>query len=139
MMNMKKQRGDFLIESLVGMVLMAIIGVGVVSVTGKVSIAHQDMNIQTIAINQMRSRLSSNGFAGADICTASQDFELPTGDTVVVELQGCNAGVRATMNVVISDPGGAQPNKTVENVPQPILLSASSSAFNGDIVVGGTW
>ncbi len=41
--NLRLQKGDFLLESLIGMVLMAIIGLGVVFVTSRVTSSQKDI------------------------------------------------------------------------------------------------
>ena len=122
-----KQRGDLLLESLIGMVLMAIIGMGVVFVTSKVSTSQQDMRIHEIIVNKLRADLINNGSNGFDICTANLDFTLPTGQTVDVSAQGCGTPTTATINSVV-----------VNDVPKPIFLMATYDT-DVEIVVGGTW
>lgn len=123
----RKQRGDLLLESLIGMVLMAIIGMGVVFVTSKVSTSQQDMRIHEIIVNKLRADLIKNGTNGFDICSANLDFTLPTGQSVDVSAQGCGAPTTATINTVV-----------VNDVPKPIFLMATYDT-DVEIVVGGTW
>lgn len=137
MINAESQKGDFLLESLVGMVLMAIIGLGVVSVTAGVSHTQSDMNVQAIVINQMRLALVQNKFESVDICATPPTITLPNEETVTVTMQGCSAGAGVTIDATISPAGGSP--AIIAGVPRPIVISASSSAFEGDIVVGGRW
>ena len=51
---LSKQRGDFLIESLIGMLLMGVAGMGTTFLTSQVSVNQQQMNSQDIAISKMR-------------------------------------------------------------------------------------
>lgn len=122
-----RQRGDFLLESLIGMVLMAIIGMGVVSITSKVSTSQHDMRLQEIVINKLRADLIRNGTETFDICTDNLDFTLPNGEAVEVSAQGCDGPITATIAGV-----------PVNDVPKPIFLLAEYGA-NVEIVVGGTW
>lgn len=138
-MNIKKQRGEFLMESLIGMLLMAIIGGGVATMTASASRNHGESNLQELAITQMRLTLIENGFSNTDICASPPTVLLPNADVVNLELQGCDAGVRATTTAIVSDVNGALTPVAVSNVPAPIVMQASSVAFPGTIVVGGSW
>lgn len=125
----RRQRGDFLLESLIGMVLMAIIGMGVVFVTSKVTTSQKDMRMQEIVVNKLRTMLIRNGTDAFDICTDALGFTLPNGDTVAVTTQGCNSPTSAVIN-----------GFTVAGIPKPIFLKATSANKSIDeIVVGGTW
>lgn len=128
-----RQRGDFLIESLIGLALMAIIGMGVVFVTSKMSVAQKDMRLQEIAVNQMRALLLNNGTGGIDICAVEPQVKLPgIPDTDIdVEVIGCNQTTPATV-------GGV----AIADVPKPLFISVSllnnnESFGGGEIIVGG--
>lgn len=129
----RQQRGDFLIESLIGLVLMAIIGMGVVFVTSKMSISQKDMRLQEIAVNQMRALLLNNGTGGINICTVAPQVKLPgiPDADIEVEVIGCNQTTQATV-------GGV----AIADVPKPLFISVSllnnNEAFGGgEIIVGG--
>lgn len=123
-----KQRGDFLIESLIGMVLMAIIGMGVVFVTSKMSVAQKDMRLQEIAVNQMRALLLNNGTGGINICALTPQVKLPgvLEDDIDVEVIGCGVTTAEIAGVTIAD------------VPMPLFISVKSDALGGEIIVGGS-
>lgn len=125
--SLHKQRGDFLLESLIGMVLMAIIGLGIVYVTSKVNTSQADMRVQEIVVNNLRAALIRNGTGTYDVCSDNLNFTLPNGEDVTVTTQGCDAPTTATINSV-----------AVTGIPKPIFLKASATSF-GEIVVGGTW
>ncbi len=125
--NLRLQKGDFLLESLIGMVLMAIIGLGVVFVTSRVTSSQKDMRLQEITVNKLREALIKNGTDSYNVCTENLDFSLPNSEQVTVVKQGCNATTNASINGV-----------TIVGIPRPILLKASSTSL-GEIVVGGTW
>lgn len=122
-----KQRGDILIESLIGMVLMAIIGMGVVFVTSKMSVSHKDMRMQEIAVNQMRALLINNGNGVINVCATTPKVNLPGLQPIDVVVQGCNTVMTATVNGV-----------AVANVPRPLVISVTHDALGGQIVVGGS-
>lgn len=126
------QRGDFLIESLIGMVLMAIIGMGVVFVTSKMSTAQKDMRVQEIAVNQMRALLLNNGTGGINICDVTPSVKIPgvADSDVKTEVIGCGATISATI-------GGV----TISDVPKPLFISVSLKKDDGsfgrdEIIVG---
>lgn len=130
----RRQRGDFLIESLIGLVLMAIIGMGVVFVTSKMSIAQKDMRMQEIAVNQMRALLLNNGSGGIDICAITPQVKLPGVDDGDIEVKviGCDAPTTT------AEIGGV----TIADVPKPLFISVSmkndNTALGGEIIVGGS-
>lgn len=126
--SIKNQRGDFLLESLIGMVLMAIIGMGIVHISSKANVAQHDMRMQEIVTNQMRAFLIKNKMGAVDICTTAPTIQLPNDETLTTQVQGCDSTTSA-------DIGGI----TVTNIPRPISLSVDSAKVGGKIVVGGTW
>lgn len=128
-LSLQKQRGDLLIESLIGMVLMAIIGMGVVFVTSKMSVSQKDMRLQEIVVNQLRAYLINNGTGTIDLCTVKPVINVPgiqiAQDKILVH--GCGTFVTASVN-------GA----SVANVPSPLVISVEDAALGGKIVVGGS-
>lgn len=125
----RKQRGDFLIESLIGMVLMAIIGMGVVFVTSKMSVAQKDMRLQEIAVNQMRALLLNNGTGGINICDLTPQVKLPgiSSSDIEVEVIGCDGTTTAEVGGVV-----------IADVPKPLFISVKSDVLGGEIIVGGS-
>lgn len=124
------QRGDFLLEALIGMVLMAIISMGVVYVTSKASVSQRDMQVQEIAIKQLRTRLQ----AGVNVCAANQTINLPDGTTPAVTTQGCAAGAPAVLTATIQG--------VAVQVPSPVVMSANigpAGCQTCNVVVGGSW
>lgn len=106
---------------------MAILGMGTVYVTSQVSHSHRDMQMQEIAVRQLRAALIMNGTGSIDICATTPTVSLPTQESVTVEVQGCNTSTTAVVN-----------GKTVNGVPRPLYIGASAPSI-GEIVVGGTW
>lgn len=57
----RQQRGDILLEALIGTLLMGIVGLGLVYSASRVAISQKDMNQQNIVVSQMRSLLQQRG------------------------------------------------------------------------------
>jgi type II secretory pathway pseudopilin PulG len=130
----RKQRGDLLIESLIGLVLMAIIGMGVVFVTSKMSISHKDMRLQEIVVNQLRAQLMNNGNGVIDLCTNKPQLNVPGIDLqpADIEVQGCGVTTTATVTT-------ASGVVEIANVPRPLVVRVSHQDLGGEIIVGGAW
>lgn len=124
--SLQRQRGDFLIESLIGLVLMAIIGLGVVFVTSRMSIAHKDMRMQEIAVNQMRALLLNNGSNGINICASPPTVKLPSLD-IPATVIGCGETITASVH-----------GKTINNISRPLFISLNHEVLGGEIIVGGS-
>lgn len=122
------QKGEILMESLIGMVLMAIIGVGVVHVTSKMSVSQKDMRMQEIAVNQLRALLLNNKSGAINICTTAPTVNLPGINPITAQVQGCNETTTASVNGV-----------NVLNVPKPLVISVTHDQLGGQVVVGGSW
>lgn len=75
--NGRKERGDILMESLIGIVLMSIIGLGISYASSRATNTQRDMKLQNVAVSQMRNLLSLNGKA---LCTNASlaTITLPT-------------------------------------------------------------
>lgn len=76
----RRQRGDVLMESLIGLVLMSVIGLGVTYATSRTLVSQRDMNVQNLAVAQMRNVLQQYG---TTLCpggtnTAKAVLNLPT-------------------------------------------------------------
>lgn len=109
---------------------MAIIGMGVVMVTSKMSVSQKDMRMQEIAVNQMRAYLMNHGNGVINVCaTPSLNVNLPGVGTVPTVVQGCGTSVAATVNGVAITGG----------VPSPLFMSVTHEQLGGQVVVGGTW
>lgn len=124
-----KQQGDFLLEALIGMVLMAIISMGVVYVTSKASVSQRDMQVQEIAISQLRNLLQN----GVGLCDAGQTVTLPGNGAAAIQTQGCAANQPVDLVAVIGASSIA--------VPSPVVMSVNIGANNCQncsVVVGGS-
>lgn len=121
----RKQAGDMLIEALIGLVLMAIIAIGVTTITSKVVKGKREMSVQDLAVSQLQELLVKNGNGTVNLCdTTPESIVLPE-ETITVVATGCTP-VTSTVNGV-----------SLTDLKQPIVLSATSSKNNAVFTVGG--
>jgi hypothetical protein len=110
---MSKEQGGILIESLIGLLILGLIGGGIMHSTARMTVAQHDMAVHNIAINQMRSMLMTgkNG-SGGDVCTTAPSMQLPgSQDPVNITVKGC-AAAPMTINGITID-GAALAAQTV--------------------------
>lgn len=127
------QRGGMLIESLIGMLILGLVGAGIMHSTARMAVAQREMTVQTIAVSQMRSMLmTGKNAAGGDICSAAPTINLPGNQSPVdVTVKGC-AEVPMTISGITID--GAAQTKTI-NAARPRVFEIGS---DGDMVrIGG--
>lgn len=118
-----RQRGDILLESLIGMLLMSIIGLGLVYLSSRVAVSQKDMNLHSLAVAQLRDLLQRNG-ADLDLCSGSHIISLPSRGDLVVTVDGCTT-LSATVN-----------GQALTGVAGPLSLSISDDALGGTVAVG---
>lgn len=133
----RKQLGGMMIESLVGLLILSLIGGGVMHATARMANTRQQQTINNIAVNQMRSLLMTRATAtGADLCSGTHSLSIP-GQTepAALTVKGCgNTDVK--IKDIKIDIGGA--TTTVErdlSSMRPVVLEVGSEA---DLIrVGG--
>lgn len=111
--NLRQQRGDFLIESLIGVLLIGIVGVGIGMTAKKVNTAQVMTQAQGLAISNL-SGAAKGGDLNA-ICTGSGTSDL-AGFTLDADKSTCNA---ETITLSIN-------GKDV-SMPKPIIMEAKKS------------
>lgn len=122
------QRGAFLVEAIVGIVLVALMAQAMLFITSRTSSVQTTLRLQEIAIHQMRSALMGNRSGTIDICNNAPKVSLPDNVSLQTVTQGCDATTTAQF-----------PGVSVTDVPQPVVLSVTSDLLGGRLVVGGTW
>jgi len=125
-----RQRGDILIESLVGILLMAIIGLGITYVASRAAVSQRDMKLENIVVSQMRSLLEQNG---ALLCTTNAALlvvSLPTQTATQPIVATCTSPAAVTVGTSVLT-GGAPQSSVVLTT-----RSQDSSIFGGIIRVG---
>lgn len=132
-MNPKYQQGDFLIEAIIGLALMAIVGIGVVHMSDRISLSKRETSVQDLVINQLRDLLVKNGSGSLKLCGtgASQapTINIPGRPNPVAVSVDCGSTSNITINSV-----------TVSGVQQPVILSVKTIENDDSslISVGGT-
>ena len=114
-----------LIEALIGLVLMAIVAVGVTTITSKVEKGKREMSVQDLAVSQLQELLVKNGNGSINLCDSTPETISLPDETISVDVTGC-ASVAATINGV-----------AFTDLKQPIVLSATSGKYNAKYTVGG--
>lgn len=135
-LNARHQRGDVLIESLIGVLLMAIIGLGVIYAVSRVMVTQRDMNLQNIAVGQMRTLLQQYGtsLCPGETNNAKAVLSLPSNlASAALQLDvACSVAAPVTVQGVILETAITSPARTV-------VLSTRESdrtLFGGIIRVG---
>ena len=120
-----KQRGDILIEALIGMLLLAIIGLGLVYIISRVSVSQKDMNLHNLVMSTLREKLQ------AGECIESTFKLVEDGETFSITRH-----IQATPPIIeISSSDASLPKKSVTLEPL-CSLSVSHSSLGGTICVG---
>jgi hypothetical protein len=122
----KFQTGDMLIEALIGLVLMAIIAVGVTTITSKVEKGKREMSVQDLAVSQLQELLVKNGNGTVDLCDSTPETITLPDETITIPLPASCALASTTVNGV-----------AFTDLKQPIVLSAVSAKLNATFTVGG--
>ncbi|MGA8135940.1 MULTISPECIES: hypothetical protein [Pseudomonas] len=126
----KPQRGDILIEALVGILLMAIIGLGITYIASRAAVSQRDMKLENIVVSQMRSLLEQNG---ALLCTTNAALlvvSLPTQTTPQPIVATCTSPPAVTVGTSVLTGGAPQSSVVLTTRTQ------DSGIFGGIIRVG---
>lgn len=110
----RHQRGDVLLEALVGVLITSLIGAGLAGVTARVLNSQHDAAVGAVLVNEMRNVLQING---VDLCGDDAPLEnlngLPEGlkESVTLKLgaSGCGAGVSQSVTLGASSFSGIMP------------------------------
>ncbi|CAD5108229.1 hypothetical protein [Zestomonas carbonaria] len=128
----RRQRGDALLEALIGILLMSIVGLGLVYTTSRVAVSQKDMNLQNLAVSQLRDLLQRNGSGSLDLCASAPNLLLPNQMVLPVTVAGCGS----TLSASVTRTGEASPRQ-LTGLSGPLTLSVSDPALGGEIRVGG--
>lgn len=123
------QQGGILIESLIGMLILGLIGGGIMHSTARMTVAQHDLAVQTIAVSQMRTALMTGTSDGADLCDGAAPTVTLPGSTTPVSVTVKNCAAKEM--TITSAAFGTQKVTTM----QPRILEVGSGS---DLVrVGG--
>lgn len=121
------QFGGMMIESLIGLLLLGLVGGGVMHATARMANTQQLQAMHNISVNQMRAMVTTRkGAAGADICTGNNHtIAVPGSQTAAaLTVKGCAAFSYQITNVKI---GSAVVPKTISS-SRPVVLELGSQA-----------
>lgn len=121
------QRGDILFESLIGILLMSIIGLGISYATSRAAVSQRDMKLQGIVVSQMRSLLALNGNSLCTTNAALAVITLPTQTASIPLVATCTAVTAVTIGGH-SIMGGSTLGKVV------LTTRAADSALLGGVI-----
>ncbi|WP_459747745.1 type IV pilus modification PilV family protein [Pseudomonas sp. 3A(2025)] len=126
----RAQRGDILLESLIGIVLMAIIGLGMTYASSRAAVSQRDMKVQNIAVSQMRDLIAKYGKTLCSTNSTRATITLPTQTTAITLDASCTDAASVTIGGV-----AVSPTSTLGKVVLT-TRSSDSSLFGGIIRVG---
>lgn len=87
----RRQRGDIMLEALLGVLITSVIGAGLAHVAGRVLSSQRDAKVENMVVEQLRSQLHADGIA---LCNRNVTVKLPDGDkTVSVACESAAANV----------------------------------------------
>lgn len=109
-----------LIESLIGMLILGLIGGGVMHATARMTATQRDMTMNHLAVSQMRTMLMTRSSAGADLCTGNHTLALPgQAEAMTVTVKGCALAPATITGIKIA--GANVGNQTIQSI-QPLVL-----------------
>lgn len=127
----KRQRGDVLLESLIGILLMSIVGLGITYASSRAAVSQRDMKLQNIVVNQMRNLLEQYG---AQLCDTNNAallvVSIPGQPDPIQFTATCTSAPVITVNNTTLNGGTAQRSVVLTTQSKEIAL------FGGTIRVG---
>lgn len=124
----RRQRGDALFEALIGLVLMAIVGLGLAYTSSRAINAQRYLNTQNLAITEVRSQLQLQ----TDLCDG-------TPDPIAISLANENFDftptcTAETIRISVADDVAPEANLSVETLSSVSTseTDATRRLFGGD-------
>lgn len=102
----RRQRGDALLEALVGILLLGVLGLGLSYATGRILVQQRNANIQDVVLAQMRYKLESEGLQ--QVCGKEAPIQVSAAGTPVTLI----AAVECAKNPVTVVVSGNLPTPT---------------------------
>ncbi|MBD8495545.1 type II secretion system protein [Pseudomonas syringae] len=127
----RRQRGDILLESLIGIVLMSIIGLGMTYASSRAAVSQRDMKVQNLAVSQMRDLIARYGKALCSTQAGQARITLPMQTTAITLDATCTDAPSVTI-------GGVAISAPTSTLGKVVLTTRSSDSglFGGVIRVG---
>lgn len=139
----RRQRGNVLLESLIGVAITAIIGAGTATIAARISVGQHEFRAKSITVSQVRQVLLTSGDS---VCgSTGHAIRMPTADAHVTASASiaiaCAAAPSFTVQPAVNDP--AAPASLAVTGLRPVTARVRLSALGikaGDadaaIVVG---
>ncbi|WP_374417109.1 type IV pilus modification PilV family protein [Ectopseudomonas oleovorans] len=118
----RSQRGDTLIEALIGMLLMVIVGLGMSHAAARATVSQRDMNVQQLIVSQMRNLIASRG---VDLCTGSLSPITVSGQEITLEADCPSIPLNTSLGLT-----------ALRRVTLATTNAASTFNLGGEITVG---
>jgi hypothetical protein len=126
------QRGDALVESLVGVVIASIMGLGLAFTASKMMLSQRYIATQNAVLDQMASSLSSQGVT--TLCAGGTAVTVSVGSTSLA----LPAPTCATAAVTVSLPAGVLPATLPAGVVTTMNFSTPSANTAAQSLLGGS-
>ncbi len=122
-----KQRGDMLVEALVGVLITGLIAGGMAHLTARLQASQWEARVQSLLVENVRNQLQREGLG---LCSNNQALELPSALTLeTTPTFSCTTATDLTLqldgqNITISPPPSIQITipTTALGVPGPDLI-----------------
>jgi Tfp pilus assembly protein PilV len=91
MNSLHRQRGDFLIEAMIGILITAIVSLGMLAISSRVMLTQEEMVRQETIVAVLGDKLRSQRTNQCTATAADRTFALPNRGQVVYSLPHCTA------------------------------------------------
>ncbi|MFC4728239.1 hypothetical protein [Coralloluteibacterium thermophilus] len=112
---LRRQRGDILLDALIGVLVAALVGGGIAHLTARIMDSQRQARVSQIALVELRNALLDEGLS---LCGTALPLSLPDGPAAEVE---CAAAAPLTLSI-----GGAGYTVTP---PAAIVIEADAEAL----------
>jgi prepilin peptidase dependent protein A len=126
------QRGDALVESLVGVVIASIMGLGLAFTASKMILSQRYVATQNAVLDQMTASLSSQGVS--TLCAGGTTVTVVVGSTSLA----LPAPTCASASVTVSAPAGALPATLSAGLVTTMSFSTPGSNTAAQNLLGGS-
>ena len=90
-----RQRGDILLEALVGVLIAALAAGGIAHLAGRVNDSQRQAKVEQLALEQMRNKLHDDGVT---LCGTTPSLTLPGNLTPTIDVP-CSAATTVTVTI----------------------------------------
>lgn len=134
--DMTCQKGDFLIEALIGVLLMGIVGMGVSFMSSRVAVEQQTLATQQIISNQLRNVVERGDFASLCDKSVGHKVNSPEGAKAIEVINGCASTLPTKVDATITFASGASAIVAGTPVPMRLRVNLGSDSLPENFEVG---